>query len=335
VLFLSSWVKQYAGNKHFHQIAIAKRDHKIGKSHVKNVTHHGKSSSDGESNDPKQIIKEGMRSGHLVDPGTRELALYLAQARHAPVTPGSKKRGWWASDMILFGYFSDKALKAAAAFVPEAEPIEGSMKMHFMVGLGIDAAACSVLHKEEPCFCKPCDFPLFEFGKCELVARGLVPGHGLAKCEEKGGCNSSRSSKQRQACMVTFRKALKPGNFCAVRIDKNGTKTDDADQEFWVVQLKSEFYHVQQGGFSRGSGLQAGNAAVDAVWLDCVDTENMRYQYVGGEARDDQIQQLHLDMFVGIPSLRPWAHTDNRGLAGGGVLFSMSDQCHREILEHM
>jgi hypothetical protein len=39
-------------NKHFHQIAIAKRDHKIGKSHVKNVTHHGKSSSDGESNDP-------------------------------------------------------------------------------------------------------------------------------------------------------------------------------------------------------------------------------------------------------------------------------------------
>ena len=113
---------------------------------------------------------------------------------------------------------------------------------------------------------------------------GLVPGHGLAKCEEKGGCNSSRSSKQRQACMVTFRKALKPGNFCAVRIDKNGTKTDDAGQEFWVVQLKSEFYHVQQGGFSRGSGLQAGNAAVDAVWLDCVDTENMRYQYVGGEA---------------------------------------------------
>ena len=98
-----------------------------------------------------------------------------------------------------------------------------------------------------------------------------------------------------------------------------------------MVQLKSEFYHVQQGGFSRGSGLQAGNAAVDAVWLDCVDTENMRYQYVGGEARDDQIQQLHLDMFVGIPSLRPWAHTDNRGLAGGGVLFSMSDQCHREI----
>ena len=54
-----------------------------------------------------------------------------------------------------------------------------------------------------------------------------------------------------------------------------------------------------------------------------------------GEARDDQIQQLHLDMFVGIPSLRPWAHSDNRGLAGGGVLFSMSDQCHREILEHM
>ena len=100
-----------------------------------------------------------------------------------------------------------------------------------------------------------------------------------------------------------------------------------------MVQLKSEFYHVQQGGFSRGSGLQAGNAAVDAVWLDCVDTENMRYQYVGGEARDDQIQQLHLDMFVGIPSLRPWAHFDNRGLAGGGVLFSMSDQCHREILE--
>ena len=97
--------KQYAGNKHFHQIAIAKRDHKIGKSHVKNVTHHGKSSSDGESNDPKQIIKEGMRSGHLVDPGTRELALYLAQARHAPVTPGSKKRGWWASDMIFLGYF--------------------------------------------------------------------------------------------------------------------------------------------------------------------------------------------------------------------------------------
>ena len=30
-----------------------------------------------------------------------------------------------------------------------------------------------------------------------------------------------------------------------------------------------------------------------------------------------------------------WVHTDNRGLAGGGVLFSMSDQCHREILEHM
>jgi hypothetical protein len=72
---------------------------------------------------------------------------------------------------------------------------------------------------------------------------------------------------------------------CPVLYDVHWPRQQIGSMKFAVGTFqKSEFYHVQQGGFSRGSGLQAGNAAVDAVWLDCVDTENMRYQYVGGEA---------------------------------------------------
>jgi hypothetical protein len=64
-------------------------------------------------------INAAITSGALLDPGTRELVLYLADALRTPATPKELKDGWEAPTKYFFG-FMDTA-KFTKSRVPSAE----------------------------------------------------------------------------------------------------------------------------------------------------------------------------------------------------------------------
>ena len=63
----------------------------ITRTQIKLIEHHGKGASDAESNVPKFGIASAIESGALLDPGTQQLARFMAEHRQAPSVDKSKK----------------------------------------------------------------------------------------------------------------------------------------------------------------------------------------------------------------------------------------------------
>ena len=82
----------------------AAAEHGIVRVHVKKVESHGKAgATDGNGNVPTYALRAAIESGALVQPGTRELVLYLAEHCCAPSVAKEDKDGWQAADQVLLG----------------------------------------------------------------------------------------------------------------------------------------------------------------------------------------------------------------------------------------
>jgi hypothetical protein len=75
----------------------------ITRGHCQLETMHGKNICDGYSNVPTSSIRLAIAGHHLIDPGTRELVLYLAANKQSPSTLKGVKAGWWAATRIFWG----------------------------------------------------------------------------------------------------------------------------------------------------------------------------------------------------------------------------------------
>ena len=105
----------------------------ITRVHTKLVEHHGKSGCDGNSNGPKYTVAAGIKAGTLMlDPGTRDLVLFLAQHKLCPSIPKSKKRGWEAVGRIFYGYMNTDLFSKFK--VPEASGWKGCRDDAFYAG---------------------------------------------------------------------------------------------------------------------------------------------------------------------------------------------------------
>ena len=68
----------------------------IVRSGNKLVEYEGKGSCDGYSNVPKFALGAAIESGALIEPGTRELVLFMAAHKQKPTIPKAQKKGWEA-----------------------------------------------------------------------------------------------------------------------------------------------------------------------------------------------------------------------------------------------
>ena len=68
---------------------------------------------------PKHALKHAIESGALINPGTRELVLYMAEHKQEPSIPKAKKNGWEAVDRYFWGYIDTARFTKAA--VPDAD----------------------------------------------------------------------------------------------------------------------------------------------------------------------------------------------------------------------
>lgn len=104
----------------------------IMRSGNKLIEYEGKGSCDGYSNVPKHAIRHAIESGALIEPGTRELVLYLAEHKPEPSIPKAKKNGWEAVDRYFWGYVD--TIRFTKALVPNADSWKGSKSFHEYTG---------------------------------------------------------------------------------------------------------------------------------------------------------------------------------------------------------
>jgi hypothetical protein len=92
------------------------------------IEYEGKGSCDGYGNVPKHTLKHAIESGALINPGTRELVLYMAEHKQAPSIPKARKNGWEAVDRYFWGYIDTARFTKTA--VPDADSWKGSKSFH-------------------------------------------------------------------------------------------------------------------------------------------------------------------------------------------------------------
>ena len=93
----------------------------------------GKGPSDGFNKVATHGVKAGLLANELIDPGTRELVVYLAKRCATPSKAKASKHGWWGAEGYIWAFY-DTALFTKKA-VPEADGYTGSKDMHQHVGL--------------------------------------------------------------------------------------------------------------------------------------------------------------------------------------------------------
>ena len=200
---------------------------------------HGKDVCDGASVLIAHAIAAAITSGALLDPGTHELVLYLANLLRAPATPKELKDGWEAPTKYFFG-FMDTA-KFTKSRVPTAEARGWDCnKKHFYVGRCADAQRVSQVGPLETasmfCACDPC--LLFDFGNCEMAAqRGLILSVKVPlKKGEVARTNQIES-------LVEWGNLLKPGMVVALRAAAHEVEIEGP---YWLLLVDSEAFEMTE-----------------------------------------------------------------------------------------
>jgi hypothetical protein len=116
--------------------AIAGSTGGIARSGNKLVEYEGKGSCDGYGNVPKHALRHAIESGALIEPGTRELVLYMALHKQEPSIPKARKNGWEAVDRYFWGYID--TARFTKAVVPAADSWKGAKSFQEYVGLCTD-----------------------------------------------------------------------------------------------------------------------------------------------------------------------------------------------------
>jgi hypothetical protein len=87
-------------------------------------------------------VNEAIESGALLNPGTRELVLYLAQHRQSPLVAKADKSGWEAIDRYLYAFYDTAKFTKFA--VPDATSFKGCQQQHRFIGLCGDRRAAEL-----------------------------------------------------------------------------------------------------------------------------------------------------------------------------------------------
>jgi len=130
----------------------------ITRAHTKLIAYHGKAGYDSLGYVPKMAVCEAIASGALLNPGTRELVLYLAQHRPSPSVAKADKTGWEAVGSYVYAFYDTAKFTRFA--VPDATSFKGCQQNHRFIGLCDDRRRAEL---DGPlrvakgfCACDPC-----------------------------------------------------------------------------------------------------------------------------------------------------------------------------------
>ena len=228
--------------------------------HVKKVESHGKAgATDGSGNVATFALKAAIESGVLVDPGTRELVLFLADHRRKPSVGQESKDGFQAVTKYFWGFFD--TAKFTKSKVPDCEARGWKCNdQHMYAGL------CADLQKAERdgplrvnrmfCVCLPCS--LLDFERCEMTA---MMGRSRPVTVPLPRNTPSRVSQLES--LDAWAKVLKPGMVVAVRAP---AAEHGLEGSFWLALIMSEAFPVTEDMVHQSAEYEAGFLVVKAKY---------------------------------------------------------------------
>jgi hypothetical protein len=178
---------QYQGAGNFRATQTFKARTGIALTDNRNPAQHGKGSADGASNVATGTLKAGVEQNHTLEPGTRNVVLYLASVTSSPpissqtafvvgvVVLGTdmtlecwcsqashhkrpldhnRKANWWTHTHYLYCYVAEQAIKRDLASAEKG--YSGSSRDHQYMSRGLSVGDSELLHRESVCACMPC-----------------------------------------------------------------------------------------------------------------------------------------------------------------------------------
>ena len=243
----------------------------ITRAHVKKVEMHGKDACDGASVLIAHAINAAITSGALLDPGTRELVLYLADLLRVPATPKELKDGWEAPTKYFFGFMDTAKFTKSRVPTAEARGWECNKK-HFYVGRCADAQRATEVGPLETasmfCACNAC--LLFDFGNCEMKAhRGLMVSVRVPL--KKGEVARTNQIDD----LNEWSKMLKPGMVVAVRAAAHELEIEGP---YWLLLVDSEAFELPEDMVHTTDEFEAGWLVVRGRWYSLVQKSPRGYK---------------------------------------------------------
>ena len=115
----------------------------IVRAHTKLIEYHGKAGYDSLGYMPKLAVSEAIESGAMLNPGTRDLVLHLAQHRPTPTVAKADKEGWEAPGRYIYAFYD--TVKFTKIAVPDATSFKGGQSYHRFIGLSEVLQACDLV----------------------------------------------------------------------------------------------------------------------------------------------------------------------------------------------
>jgi hypothetical protein len=223
---------QFAGKNNYHQDAVWKHKTGVTRNHFTHEACDGKGPSDGYNNLPTTAIASGLKAGELLDPGTRDLVLFLAKRCPTPSVAKASKKGWWAAESYIWAFY-DTALFTKKA-VPEAEGYAGSMEHHQHVGLCADKETAErdgpLMARGIWCGCKPC--VEYDFRNCLMKAEfGPLKGPFYCKLAK-----NQQTSETRSMALEEFAHSLDDGQTRVVHASKTEWHIEGP---YWLAKVST------------------------------------------------------------------------------------------------
>ena len=301
------------------------------------IEHHGKGPCDAQSLVLKFTIKEAITTGKMLDPGTRELVLFMAEHKQAPSIAKANKAGWEAPQDYYYGFFDTAKFTKRA--VPDATGFKGCRGHHVFHG------ACQDLELAERngplqvckmfCACNAC--LVGQFDACIMMAEmGRMVRQPKGALRMKGAALSHSMMLSLEA----FADALDAGWLVAVDADK---AEHDLEGVYWLARLSGPAFVVPEDMVHSGQQYCEGWLVAPGQWYKLKQRSERGYELLepkvwivvnhmirlkGLSFRGSQSGPQGRQLRTVDPTTGPAA----AGRAHGSGLSFLEEEVHHEIL---
>lgn len=222
-------------------------------------------------------VNEAIESGALLNPGTRELVLYLAQHRQSPLVAKADKSGWEAVDRYMYAFYDTAKFTRFA--VPDATSFKGCQQQHRFIGLCGDRRRAEL---DGPlrvakgyCACDPC--LLLETDDCllpQLVGKAVRAKAPLAK--------GAPVRVPQMLSLTKYAEWLGAKRLVAVNVDESESELEGP---YWLALLSGDAFTVEEDMMYAGQQYRAGWIVAPGRWYKLRQQSERGYELLPDEAR--------------------------------------------------
>lgn len=280
------------------------------------TTMHGKGACDGVSNVVSHAVREAQKAGHLLDPGTRELILYLAQHKQTPAVAKLRKDGWWTVGRIFWGFYDTKLFTQSR--VPPAKGFDGSATKHEIIGCSRDKDKAMrdapLMVRNLVCACSSCREA--DYDHCKLQSEVGRITRAYCPLDKAAPTRITRS-----AALEGWTESLEVGQIVAVRVAVDERGANLGHQRYWLARLRSKPYELSERQLHAGNQFEPGWIVCKAEWFDLVQTSHRGFRLLPDEmllSTNDMIRLRGID----------FEKVDGRGRS---AVYKISEKLHNEL----